>query len=70
MSDQVWLSVKAFAAHIDVGERTIRRWIAEGAEGLEVLRIGGIIRVRAKREAIGNDWQNMPSSHGSETGAR
>lgn len=48
MSDARWLAPKEFAAHLGVHLITVRRWIARAEPSIEVLRVGGIVRVRLR----------------------
>lgn len=62
-SSDRWLAIKELAALVGVSERSVRRWIADGEPGLEVLRIGGVIRVRP----CPHTSSSRPSDEGSES---
>lgn len=42
--DRAFLTIAQVAVDLQVGQRTVRRWIAEGT--LPAYRVGGLIRVR------------------------
>ena len=51
MSDR-WLTLQELADDLRVTERSIRRWIAAGEKQIDVLRIGGVTRVRLVRDCL------------------
>ena len=58
-----WLTLEEMGVHLRVTERSIRRWIAAGEPQLEVLRIGGIVRVRLR------DVRTCPAASGDNAHA-
>jgi excisionase family DNA binding protein len=48
MTDGQWYPPKQFAAYMGVHLITVRRWIARGEPSIEVIRVGGIVRVRLR----------------------
>jgi predicted site-specific integrase-resolvase len=47
MTDR-WMAPKEFAAALGVHISTVRRWIWTAEPSIEVLRVGSVIRVRAR----------------------
>lgn len=65
MSEPRWLTPKEFAAIVGVHVITVRRWIAAADPSIDVLRIGGVVRVRIHATSC----TSMPSVNHRETHA-
>lgn len=50
-----WRTVKEFAVWLGAGERSVRRWLADGNLGLDAVRVGGLLRVRL------SPWATSPN---------
>lgn len=60
-----WLTAKEFAHHIGVHLVTVRRWISRAEPAIEVMRVGGIVRVRLRATSC----HSVPSPHSEQTAA-
>jgi hypothetical protein len=59
---ELGLSAKAVAAHVGIGERTLRRWLARGRRELEALSVEAQLALdvdRAAKRAEALRWQDV-----------
>lgn len=66
MTEPRWLAPKELAAHIGVHVRTVRRWIAGREQAIEVMRVGGVVRVRLRVRAchsVAPAIEGQPRAH-------